>query len=191
MLFLSHEDTLDAARVRLLAHDMFHHWNPRSTGPTARDDSLQWFTEGFTVYYEAAIPLRAATSFACRLPGVLESPSAGVPNVSATEGDERRVAQDFTFIGTGYGLPYSRGATIALWADDAIRARSGGKSSLGNVMFDQVNEAHVPNPPELSEDRVFGAFAHYLEPEQVSMLRAMEQMCLCRTGSGDALDRST
>lgn len=33
MLFLSHEDTFDAERVRLLAHEMFHHWNPRSMGP--------------------------------------------------------------------------------------------------------------------------------------------------------------
>ena len=61
MLFLSHEDTFDAARVRLLAHEMFHHWNPRSMGPMSADasESPQWFREGFTVYYEAAIPLRA------------------------------------------------------------------------------------------------------------------------------------
>jgi predicted metalloprotease with PDZ domain len=34
MLFLLYEDTFDAARVRLLAHEMFHHWNPMSMGPT-------------------------------------------------------------------------------------------------------------------------------------------------------------
>jgi predicted metalloprotease with PDZ domain len=40
-------------------------------------------------------------------------------------------------------------------------------------MLDLVSEAQVPNPPGLSEDRVLGSFAHYLGPEQVSMIRAM------------------
>ena len=45
MLFLSHEDTLDASRVRLLAHEMFHHWNPMSMDPAGADEEVQWFSE--------------------------------------------------------------------------------------------------------------------------------------------------
>jgi len=62
---------------------------------------------------------------------------------------------------------------VALWADAAIRERSGGKASLDNVMFDLVKEAQGPNPPELTEDRIFGAFANYLAPDQILQLRAM------------------
>ena len=62
---------------------------------------------------------------------------------------------------------------MALWADAAIRERSGGKASLDNVMFDLVNEAQVPKPPELTDDRILAAFARYLAPEQVAQMRAI------------------
>jgi predicted metalloprotease with PDZ domain len=173
MLFLSHEDTLDASRVRLLAHEMFHHWNPMSMGPAGADEVVQWFSEGFTVYYEAAIPLRAALiSYADyleylnrRLREYQTSPLRKVTNA-----DWQKISHSS---GPGYELSYTRGAVMALWADAAIRERSGGKSSLDNVMLDLVNEAQGPKPPELNEDRVFAAFARYLGPEQVTKMRAM------------------
>lgn len=173
MLFLSHEDTFDAARVELLAHEMFHHWNPKSMGPVGKDGSLQWFTEGFTVYYEGAIPLRASLiSYADyleylnrRLEGYQTSPLRKVTNA-----EWKKMSHSSE---PGSVLPYARGAAIALWADSAIRERSHGKFSLDNVMFDLVNEAQAPKPLELNEDRVFRAFARYLGPEQVSMIRSM------------------
>jgi hypothetical protein len=55
MLFLSHEDTMDAERLQLMAHEMFHHWNPLSMGSRGAGEVAQWFTEGFTVYY-AGVP---------------------------------------------------------------------------------------------------------------------------------------
>ena len=50
MLFLSHEDTMDAERLQLMAHEMFHHWNPSGMGTRGADEVAQWFAEGFTVY---------------------------------------------------------------------------------------------------------------------------------------------
>ena len=172
MLFLSHEDTFDAARVRLLAHEMFHHWNPRSMGPMG-DESLQWFTEGFTVYYEAAIPLRAGLiSYADYLEDInrrLQQYQTS-PIRTVTNAEWQKMSHSS---GPGSELPYTRGAAIALWADAAIRERTDGKSSLDNVMFDLVKEAQVQKPPELNEDRVFRPFARYLGPEQVVMIRSM------------------
>ena len=173
MLFLSHEDTFDAERLRLLAHEMFHHWNPLSMGPVSGDESLQWFTEGFTVYYDASIPLRAALiSYADyleylnrRLQEYQTSPLRKVTNA-----EWRKMSHSS---GPGSVLPYARGAAIALWADTAIRERSDGRFSLDNVMLDLVNEAQVSKPRELNEDRVFRALARYLGPEQVSMIRSM------------------
>jgi M61 glycyl aminopeptidase len=172
MLFLSHEDTFDVQRVRLLAHEMFHHWNPMSMGPTA-DDSLQWFSEGFTVYYEGAIPLRAGlVSYADYLEylnGRLQEYQTS-PLRKVTNAEWLKMSHSS---GPSSELPYARGAAIALWADAAIRERSAGRFSLDNVMFDLVNEAQVPKPPELTQERIPSAFAHYLAPEQVSMIRAM------------------
>jgi predicted metalloprotease with PDZ domain len=171
MLFLAHEDTFDAVRVKLLAHEMFHHWNSMSMGPA--DEVMQWFTEGFTVYYEMVIPLRAGLiTYADylkylnrRLQEYQTSPLRKVSNAEWWKLSHTS--------GPGYGLPYTRGAAVALWADAAIRARSGGKLSLDNVMFDLVHEAQGPKPPELTEDRVFSAFARYLSPDQEAQMRAM------------------
>ncbi len=171
MLFLSHEDTFNAVRVKLLAHEMFHRWNSMSMGPA--DEVMQWFTEGFTVYYEMVIPLRAGlityTDYLKylnrRLQEYQTSPFRKVSNAEWWNLSHTS--------GPGYGLPYTRGAALALWTDAAIRERSGGKSSLDNVMFDLVDEARGPKPPELTEDRVFAAFARYLGPNQVAQMRAM------------------
>jgi predicted metalloprotease with PDZ domain len=125
------------------------------------------------VYYEAAIPLRAGLiSYADyleylnrRLREYQRSPLRKISN------DEWRKVSHKS--GPGYELSYTRGAAVALWADAAIRERSGGASSLDNVMFDLVNEAQGPRPPELTEDRVLAAFARFLGPEQLAQMRAM------------------
>ena len=172
MLFLSHEDTFDTARIRLLAHEMFHHWNPLSMGPT-EDDSLQWFTEGFTVYYEAAIPLRAGLiSYAeyleqlnRRLQQYQRSPIRNVTNAAWLKMSHSS--------GPASELPYCRGAAIALWVDNAIREHTGGKFSLDNVMFDLVSEAQAQEQPELNSDRILVAFAPYLGLGQAVLFRSM------------------
>jgi predicted metalloprotease with PDZ domain len=44
--------------ARLLAHEMFHEWNPRRLN-YGDDESLYWFTEGFTEYYAVAAVWRS------------------------------------------------------------------------------------------------------------------------------------
>jgi predicted metalloprotease with PDZ domain len=173
MLFLSHEDEFDPMRVRLLAHEMFHHWNPGMMGPTAADEAAQWFTEGFTTYYEAVIPLRAGMiSYSDyleylnrRLRDYETSPLRRLSNA-----EWQKISHSS---GPGYELSYTRGAAIALWADAAIRERSTDKYSLDNVMFDLVNEAQGPKTPEITDDRIFATFARYLGPKQADQLRSM------------------
>jgi predicted metalloprotease with PDZ domain len=178
MLFLSHEDTFDSERVRLLAHEMFHHWNPMSMGPTAADESAQWFTEGFTVYYEGVIPLRVGLiSYADYLDSLnrrlREYQLSPLRRISNAEWQQLSHSS-----GLGYELSYARGAAVALWADSAIRERSACRQSpdnvrqsLDNVMFDLVSEAQGAAPPELTPERVMDAFARYLGPDQVAQLR--------------------
>jgi predicted metalloprotease with PDZ domain len=173
MLFLSHEDTFDKDRLMLVTHEMFHHWNPLSMGPIPQNDGAEWFTEGFTMYYEGAIPLRAGLisyqnylDFLNR--NLRQYQLSPMRNMSNAAWDKLSHAS-----GPAYELPYARGASIALWADTMIRKRSGQNSSLDNVMFDLVREAQLPNPPQLNKDRLFSAFGRYLSPEQMGQLRAM------------------
>jgi predicted metalloprotease with PDZ domain len=173
MLFLSHEDTLDAERIELLAHEMFHHWNPMSMEPGAGDDSMEWFTEGFTVYYEAAIPLRAG------LIAYADALHVWNEELERYERSPLRTATNAAWMqvshasGDGQELPYAKGTAVALWADAAIRNRSSGKSTLDDVMRVLVSESQRGKAPKLDEERVLAAFGKYLAPEQVAQLRAM------------------
>jgi predicted metalloprotease with PDZ domain len=174
MLFLSHEDTMDAERLRLMAHEMFHHWNPMSMGAHGADEVAQWFAEGFTVYYAGVIPLRSGlTSYSEYLDYLNEwlrryelSPVRGM-----TEAAWKSISHSS---GEGYELSYERGAAIALWADAAIRIRSNGKNSLDNVMFTLVHQSETENPaPDFTEERVLAAFSPYLPGDEMQLLRAM------------------
>jgi hypothetical protein len=62
------------------------------------------------------------------------SPARNLPN---TELIERR-----HHVGVDDDLVYTRGAVTAQWLDWAIRNSTRGKSSLNNVMFDLVRQAH-------------------------------------------------
>ena len=174
MLFLSHEDTMDAERLQLMAHEMFHHWNPLSMGPRTADAVAQWFTEGFTVYYGGVIPLRTGlTTYSEYLEYLNQwlrryelSPLRGM-NEAAWQSIPH-------FSGEGYALSYERGAAIALWADAAIRIRNQGKASLNNVMVSLLHQQSNGNPvPDFTEERVLAAFSPYLSEHEMQLLRSM------------------
>jgi predicted metalloprotease with PDZ domain len=174
MLFLSHEDTIDSERIRLMAHEMFHHWNPMSMGQRESDEVATWFAEGFTTYYAGVITLRGGLSTYTEYLEYLNLwlgryQSSDLREIK--EADWKAVAHSSR---EAYELPYERGAAIALWADAAIRKRTKGQASLDNVMLDLVKEGH---PASLSlsftEERVISAFAPYLSGEEMTQLRSM------------------
>ncbi len=174
MLFLSHEDTMDAERLRLMAHEMFHHWNPSGLGTRGADEVAQWFAEGFTVFYAGVIPLRSGLTTYSEYLDYLNrwlrryetSPLRGIK-------EEAWKAISHSS-GEGYTLSCERGAAIALWADASIRIRSRSKSSLDNVMFDLVHQSKTQIPaPDFTEERVLAAFSPYLSEDEMRQLRSM------------------
>lgn len=174
MLFLSHEDTMDAQRLQLLAHEMFHHWNPMSMGTLGTDDVAQWFGEGLTVYYSGVILLRSGLMSYSDYLHYLNDWLRHYQLSPLRNMNEAAWKSSSYFSGEGYLLQYQRGAAIALWADAAIRARSNGKSSLDNVMFDLVRQSKTGKPaPDFTEERVLTAFSPYLSPEEMEQLRSM------------------
>ena len=165
---------MDAERLQLMAHEMFHHWNPMSMGMRFMDEVAQWFTEGFTVYYAGVIPLRSGlTSYSEYLDYLnlwLQRYEIS-PLRSMNEAAWKSISH---FSGEGYELSYERGAAIALWADAAIRGRSNGKSSLDNVMFNLVRQRETGDPaPEFTEERVLAAFSPYVSESEMQQLRSM------------------
>lgn len=174
MLFLSHEDLMDAQRLELMAHEMFHHWNPMSMGTLGTGDVAQWFSEGFTEYYAGVIPLRSGIVTYSEYLRYLNLGLRRYELSPFRQISEAAWKSSSHSSGEGYFLPYQRGAAIALWADAAIRAHSNGKISLDNVMFDLVRQSETRNPaPDFTEERVLSAFSPYLSQDEMQQLRCM------------------
>ena len=174
MLFLSHDDTMDAERLQLMAHEMFHHWNPSGMGTRGAEEVAQWFSEGFTVYYAGVIPLRSGLTTYSQYLDYLNRWLRRY-ELSPLRGMKEEAWKTMSHSsGEGYELSYERGTAIALWADASIRIRSNGKNSLDNVMFDLVHQSETQVPaPDFTEERVLAAFSRYLSEDEMQQLRTM------------------
>ena len=144
----------------LLAHEVFHTWNPYKMGNQA--DGISWFTEGFTSYYQDLLLLRARLiPFPTYLGRVNDnirkyefSPAKNATNQEVVERHRTDPAID--------EILQVRGALAALWLDWRIRDVSHGRSSLHNVMLDLVQQAEEAKPV-LNAGRVFQTTGKYLD----------------------------
>jgi predicted metalloprotease with PDZ domain len=170
-LFLQRGSSFGYGVQSLLTHEIFHTWNPYRMG-VLPDSSIgmSWFTEGFTTYYQDVLLLRAGLlSFPEyvqhtneNLRKYLLSPARNVTNQEVIERHRVDSASDV--------IPYSRGATTALWLDSTIRKATRGKSSLDTVMFDLVRQARG-RKPVLTAERVFRTARKYIDAAALQQLR--------------------
>ena len=148
------EDSLDEALTDA-AHEFFHAWNvkrlrPAALGPFdyARENYTPslWFAEGITSYYSYVAQLRAGLwtqeDFLKRLSGEIAQletepgralTSAENSSFHAWFYDRSPQMQETNFANTTISY-YNKGALIGMLLDLEIRARSGGRKSLDDVM---------------------------------------------------------
>jgi predicted metalloprotease with PDZ domain len=133
-------DTLPWERLArfAVAHEIGHTWigvagsGIRFDGP---EGSAYWFTEGFNVHYTREVLLRAGLATPAeflddlreRTERFLVNPDRALPNEA--------IARDFFKRDTVNKLPYDRGMLYAAEVDAAVRAKSGGKRSLDDLML--------------------------------------------------------
>lgn len=117
----------------LLAHEMTHNW-PRL------DDSehalTAWYTEGTAEYYSALLALRAGVIDQAKFLGVVNERAAGYytnvfRNLSNTDAGAK-----FWTDARAQRVPYGRGFMYLARVDAQIRAASGGKRSLDNLVLE-------------------------------------------------------
>lgn len=167
LLYLSRKQTFLTDEKSLLAHEVFHTWNPYRMG---RPDgaATEWFTEGFTQYYQDRILLQAGLlsypEYIDRLNQIVfaywTSPDR---NWSQTQWlDRKRTGKPES------ELPYKRGAMIALWLDQRIRKTSSNKGSLDDRMFALLESPEKP----LSTTVLITSLAKDLPLEDATSLRS-------------------
>lgn len=178
MEHLSRLDTISQVILNQISHEEFHSWNPYRMGQMPEpEEAVNWFTEGFTRYYEA---LMLARTGRLSFPFFVDTFNLNLrnydlndaKNVPLAEFVRRRRADKSLFS----GLEYQRGAVIAAWLDLAIRAQSHGRSSLDDLMFYLVrqNTEHKRThgkPLFISNKRFFKAAAKYVDRKSLAQLR--------------------
>lgn len=144
-----------------LAHEYFHSWNPRQLGHTedATEARTYWISEGFTDFFARRLMLRAGLLSPERfveewndvLAHYARSPYRTSPNAV--------VADRFWKDERARMMPYQRGALLAAVWDRRLRQRSGGRTSLDDVLQDQRRRAQA-DPALALQDALIAAAAH-------------------------------
>lgn len=121
-----------------LAHELMHHWIGVGLWVVdAQKVSGYWFTEGFTVRYARTIALRTGAIAPQEYLDEINRHAAGY-YASEVRGASNAEIERGLEDGTGHAdlgyVPYWKGGLFADELDGAIRARSGGKRSLDDVM---------------------------------------------------------
>ncbi|WP_420126150.1 M61 family peptidase [Longimicrobium sp.] len=123
---------------RFLAHEYMHTWIGEEIGGSPDDAaSAFWITEGFTDFYAGRVLLRAGlwtpAEYVAELNRVLmrnaNSPARAIPNAA--------IGEKFWTDNNVQQLPYDRGHLLALLLDHRIRAHTGGRADMDDVMLAQ------------------------------------------------------
>ncbi len=115
------------------AHEMIHQWVGGIESPGAVGVS-SWFSEGLTTYYTALAPMRAGFSSVEEYGEQINAAARGYWGSEARDWSAERIAK------AGFGsesirhVPYNRGALYFADLDAKIRAKSGGKRKLDDLL---------------------------------------------------------
>lgn len=151
----------------LLAHELFHNWNPRRLGRIPNPpESLYWFSEGVTDYYAYRLLWRGGlmtleeylAKYNEALRGYYTSPVRHAPN--------ERLAREFFSDSEIARLAYWRGRLLAGNWDALIRAASAGRQSLDDVLRELVGSRQ-----ELNAETISAVVSRYAKVEVLPQLQ--------------------
>ena len=165
---------------RNLAHEMLHRWIGQRLRLAGPDNRAMWFSEGFDVYYQGKLALRAklisVDEFLDTLVMLTTWQFANPHAAASPDAIRKRFYSDDNLA----VVPYTRGALYAAELDAAIRRVSNGKRSLDDVMRELYRAALAsPDPSSsigtrpLPATAVRAAVAHELGPAGVARYDAV------------------
>jgi predicted metalloprotease with PDZ domain len=129
----------------LLAHELFHTWNPLKLSREGQFPEPQerhfWFGEGFTEYYAHQVLLRSGMVSQKEYFDQLNERIRAYYLSSVRNAPNRRIEKEF-FTSDAVGkLAYQRGELLAIRWNALIRSVTGGQKSLDDVMHDLRRDA--------------------------------------------------
>ena len=116
-----------------VAHEMVHTFVGGLDDSQGEDGS--WFSEGTAVYYERLLPLRAGLLTADEFLHDLNTTAARYYTDALNRTPNSEISADFWAETRVRVLPYDRGSLYFSVVDSRVRAASGGKCSLDNLVI--------------------------------------------------------
>jgi predicted metalloprotease with PDZ domain len=139
--FISTDKPVDARLTHLLTHELFHTWNGRKIKRQMPEELVYWFSEGFTEYYTRLLLLRSGLM---TFEEYIENYNKVIFDYYCSphrNEKNKRVLKDYWRVRGIRQLPYQRGDMLAHNWNGLIRAATGGRFSLDNVMLDLLEAA--------------------------------------------------
>lgn len=163
MLFVPIDAKLAGDPRGTIAHEMTHFWNG---GMEGGEGSSFWFSEGLTVHYTSLLMYRAglftAEEYLNDVNGTvaryLTNPQRNLPN--------EKIAELFWSDRNAQVVPYDRGSLYFAHVDAEIRASSGGKRNLDDVILSLFERRRNGEP--LTQDIWLEALKKELGPSALS-----------------------
>ncbi|HKU72343.1 MAG TPA: hypothetical protein VJR02_00350 [Pyrinomonadaceae bacterium] len=171
-LYLPKDLTTLSKDQHLLAHEIFHAWNPQRLGDFeliggVENERLYWFSEGFTDYYASLLLLRAGLisldEYVAAHNTFIEAYyTSPVRSLTVDEMVQKRQTNR-----DAEKLFYKKGYLLANHLDFTIRSKTNGKHSLDDVMRSLLRSSK-PDSIKLSEKRIADALRPYLQEQGAS-----------------------
>lgn len=135
--FFANDNADDIALKRVLAHEHLHTWIPRRIGGLPEKDEARdyWLSEGFTDFYTTRLLIRDGVWSLDDYVQEANELLSQYSNSSARTAPNSRIIADFWNDPDVGKLPYQRGQLLATMWDARVRAASGGKLDLDDIVL--------------------------------------------------------
>jgi hypothetical protein len=114
----------------LLAHEITHNW-PAMQG---EHGETSWYSEGAAEFYSILFLYRAGLYTTGEFQEAINDRASGYYSNALQRLSNREAAERFWSDGSAQRVPYGRGFMYLVAVDTAIRAQSGGKRRLGDIV---------------------------------------------------------
>jgi len=158
--------------AHLLAHELFHNWNGRKIDRREPERLVYWFSEGFTDFYARRLLYRAGLLDLSDRLALLDATSTQYHTNPFRRAPNSKIQEAFWTDEKVRALPYQRGALVAHLVDDRIRADSGSKRCLDDLIHALYHHS-IETGERIDTPELIGWIARYTSEPFADRVRAI------------------
>jgi predicted metalloprotease with PDZ domain len=154
--------------AHMISHEHFHTWIGQKMASSEQENSMFWFTEGFTEYYSIKLNYQNGIMTLKQYVDHTNELLAEYFESSVHHESNDRIVKDFWNDPEVQRLPYFRGYVLASYWDSKIKNTSSGLYCLDNVMHDLQKATR--DKGTFSKADLITILSRYLPEEEISKI---------------------